>query len=606
MKAKFEAILRMRRSARLLRSLQFAAPTFLLLLISSWPTAAQTWIQLTPTGTPPTERYSSGRAYDAINDRLILFSGQDANGLPRPTDVWVLSNASGVGGTPKWEQLDPTGEPPLGRESQTVVYDPASNRIIVYGGCSANCGYAMYDAWVLTNANGLGEETPEWIQLPNAPWEAGRTGHSAVYDPVSNRMMVFGGNTAFFNTDRNDVWVLVDANGIGSPGWEKLTPTGTPPAPREGHAAFYDQASKRMIISGGAQFNGPNCCTIVFDDVWALAQANGSGGTPQWIQLTPTGTPPPARVSHSAHYDPTTQRMTIFGGVFDQRPDPAVWFNDVWTLTDATGVNGTPEWIQLAPTGGPMLPRVGYSGGYSPTANRMIVAMGRYDLVTPGLFNEVWVLTDANGITNQAPTANAGDDQTVVSAGSSGTAVTLDGSASSDPDGDSLTYTWTGPFTEGGRTVTGVSPKVTLRPGESTITLVVNDGTVDSDPDTVRVLVKYAFLGFLQPVDNLPTTNVAKAGSAIPVKWGLGGYPGMDIFVAGYPVSGTIPCDTALDTDPIEQTVTAGASSLNYDAAAGQYIYVWKTEKAWGGTCRQLVIKLKDGTYQRANFRFTK
>lgn len=56
----------------------------------------------------------------------------------------------------------------------------------------------------------------------------------------------------------------------------------------------------------------------------------------------------------------------------------------------------------------------------------------------------------------------------------------------------------------------------------------------------------------------------------------------------------------------IEQTVTAGGSTLNYDVTVGQYIYVWKTEKAWAGTCRQLVIKLTDNTYHRANFKFTK
>jgi hypothetical protein len=207
---------------------------------------------------------------------------------------------------------------------------------------------------------------------------------------------------------------------------------------------------------------------------------------------------------------------------------------------------------------------------------------------------------------NQPPLANAGTDQIVVYSGPSGTAATLDGSASSDPDGNSLTYTWTGPFPEGGGTATGVSPTVTLPLGESTITLVVNDGTVDSPPDTVRVLVNYDFSGFFQPVDNLPTMNVAKAGSAIPVKWSLGGYQGMDIFAAGYPVSGTIPCDSTSNADEIEQTVTAGGSSLNYDAASGQYIYVWKTDKAWANTCRQLVIKLRDGTYHRANFKFTK
>jgi hypothetical protein len=124
--------------------------------------------------------------------------------------------------------------------------------------------------------------------------------------------------------------------------------------------------------------------------------------------------------------------------------------------------------------------------------------------------------------------------------------------------------------------------------------------------ELLSTYLRYNFTGFFPPVDNLPTMNVAKGGSGIPVKWSLGGYQGMDICAAGYPASGPIPSDPTQVTDAIDETVTAGNSSLNYDAGAGQYIYVWKTQKAWAGTSRQLVIKLKDGTYHRANFNFTR
>jgi hypothetical protein len=52
--------------------------------------------------------------------------------------------------------------------------------------------------------------------------------------------------------------------------------------------------------------------------------------------------------------------------------------------------------------------------------------------------------------------------------------------------------------------------------------------------------------------------------------------------------------------------VTAPNSSLSYDASTDQYTYVWKTEKAWAGTCHQLVVSLTDGTFHRADFKFTK
>ena len=55
------------------------------------------------------------------------------------------------------------------------------------------------------------------------------------------------------------------------------------------------------------------------------------------------------------------------------------------------------------------------------------------------------------------------------------------------------------------------------------------------------------------------------------------------------------------------ETVTAGSSTLSYDALADQYVYVWKSDKAWGGMCRQLQVKLAEGSTARtANFNFTR
>ena len=113
----------------------------------------------------------------------------------------------------------------------------------------------------------------------------------------------------------------------------------------------------------------------------------------------------------------------------------------------------------------------------------------------------------------------------------------------------------------------------------------------------------YSFSGFFQPVDNLPVLNSVKAGQAIPVKFSLGGDQGLNVFEANYPKSQVIPCDSTAPVDGIEQTVTAGSSSLSYDPASDMYTYVWKTEKAWANTCRQLVVKLNDGTFHRANFK---
>jgi len=75
------------------------------------------------------------------------------------------------------------------------------------------------------------------------------------------------------------------------------------------------------------------------------------------------------------------------------------------------------------------------------------------------------------------------------------------------------------------------------------------------------------------------------------------------IFAPGYPTSQPMACAGGT-SDDIEQTVTAGASSLSYDAPTDTDTYIWKTDKAWKNTCRQLIVKLNDGTTRTANFQF--
>jgi hypothetical protein len=148
--------------------------------------------------------------------------------------------------------------------------------------------------------------------------------------------------------------------------------------------------------------------------------------------------------------------------------------------------------------------------------------------------------------------------------------------------------------------------------GTTTVTCSATDSHHNPATDSFTVSVVYGWAGFFQPVDNTDATgkyilNIAKAGSTIPVKFSLAGDQGLNIFATGYPkVTGAFSCSSDPNVDAIEEYSTATVSGLKYDPTANQYIYNWKTEKTWAGSCRSLLVKLADGSTHRADFNFTR
>ena len=113
----------------------------------------------------------------------------------------------------------------------------------------------------------------------------------------------------------------------------------------------------------------------------------------------------------------------------------------------------------------------------------------------------------------------------------------------------------------------------------------------------------FDFAGFFRPVKQPPDHQRGPGRKVRTGEVQLGRRPGPRHLRGRLPASGTVPADPNALLDAIE-TVTAGASGLSYDAVSDQYTYVWKTEKAWSGQTRQLVLKLTDGSEHTANFQF--
>ncbi|MCC6348464.1 MAG: T9SS type A sorting domain-containing protein, partial [Candidatus Eisenbacteria bacterium] len=240
-----------------------------------------------------------------------------------------------------WTRVFPTGTPPLARDGHTAVLDPAGDRMIVFGG-RGDAG-PLNDVWVLTHAtSGNGSQ---WIALaPTGTPPAARADASAVYDAATNRMIVHGGDDAAGTpAPFGDTFVLTNANGLGgAPQWIALTPA-SPPSARSGHGAAYDAATNRMMLFGGS--TTPGACGGALADAWVLENANGLGGAPAWTALSPAGTPPSGRRFAGVAWDAASARLLVTGG----EDECGAANTEAWVLDGANGVSGPAAWTALSP-----------------------------------------------------------------------------------------------------------------------------------------------------------------------------------------------------------------------------------------------------------------
>lgn len=169
---------------------------------------------------------------------------------------------------------------------------------------SAALGLVPY---ALRSANAQVPAWTPWTPIGTPP--SARQGATAIYDPVRRRMLVFGGNS--HGVMNQDVWAL---NLDGTPAWTPLPTSGTLPPARADHTAIYDPVDDQMVIFGGESESNteglPCLMSTMYNDAWTLSLA----GTPTWTQMNLGTTLPCARSGHSVAYDSNLNRMLIFGG----------------------------------------------------------------------------------------------------------------------------------------------------------------------------------------------------------------------------------------------------------------------------------------------------
>lgn len=220
-------------------------------------------------------------------------------------------------------------------------------------------------------------------------------------------------------------------------------------------------------------------------------------------------------------------------------------------------------------------------------------ADGKPDLVSANYFDASVSIFINDGLGDRTPPKLSVADLTLNATGPNGTVVNYTVSAS-DASGTTVNCT----VASGALFPVGTTPV--------TCNAVDACGNAATASFNVTVNPLFPFSGFFHPVDNIPVVNLVQAGQAIPIKFSLGGNRGLNIFAPGYPVSFPVVCDTEDMTNDIEETLTAGSSSLSYDHGTDRYLYVWKTNEGWSNSCRIFSVLLTDGSEHRAYFRFKK
>jgi N-acetylneuraminic acid mutarotase len=279
------------------------------------------------------------------------------------SDTWAYDSATNT-----WTDLKPSGTLPIPRMYAGMAYDPVTRRLIMFGGLDRKTNTCLSDTWAYDPA------VNSWTKLdPRGPTPPARAWNVLVRDPDSGKLVMFGGMAGGEVADLvagdqlNDTWAYDPAANI----WTGLKPAGAFPPARYAYTMVYDPSSKQMILFGG--ITG----TTRFNDTWAYDPA-----VDVWRELKPASAIPKPRGAQSMAYDPATRRVIMFGGAVSL----TTLFNETWAYDPVRNA-----WVELNPVGTPPPPRGGHAMVADPTSGRLIVFGGLDD--TAAFRSDLWALT---------------------------------------------------------------------------------------------------------------------------------------------------------------------------------------------------------------------
>jgi len=271
-----------------MRNVSFA---FALALVTG-SVAGQTAWGPRPPGVDPPARYAHAMTWDAARREIVLFGGESF--ITQLDDTWVWRG--------EWTRRYPTTAPSA-RTMVRAVFDAARGVVVMFGGYDGTSYLDETWEW----------DGRDWALRTPAHKPPALGGHALAYDPGRERVVLFGGFDGFTSHDETWEWDGTD--------WQDKTPP-TKPAARWGMGFCFDIGRGVCLMFGG-RLDGTG---IFYNDTWTW-----NGGA--WTRLSPPESPS-ERVGTSMVYDPTRDRIVLFGGL--HYLGPPYERGDTWEWDGAT------------------------------------------------------------------------------------------------------------------------------------------------------------------------------------------------------------------------------------------------------------------------------
>ena len=236
------------------------------------------WSEFTSAG--PAGRQDHSLVWDPETQSALVFGGAAANTFQYFADLWRYHWPSRA-----WTELEGNG--PTARSGHSAIWDPAAGSMLVFGGTLLSV--ASSEVWSYQ----LEQRTWQMWVVSQAPRP--RAYHTAVWDPLYQTMLVFGGE---------DGETLGDLQRFSVTAGSWTARSSSAPSPRSRHTATWEPTSRSMLVFGG--WDGQH---------YLSSLQRYHAWSDSWAEVSAVGTVPSPRLGHVAVWDPVTTSLLVFGGI---------------------------------------------------------------------------------------------------------------------------------------------------------------------------------------------------------------------------------------------------------------------------------------------------